>query len=255
MNRKPPPRNTVEDKDDRIRVCYKGKKFVIPRSEYTRSLTQEDHKRDGLVDQNTEKADASIECGTKLDSDLVETTTTTNFLNKFVNGFRETMEPSNTPNHAEKSSSVHNYALEDATESNASIVEDEPVRMVSFTECTETRTSQPGSSTTFAIPSSGCLNSRTSQESVGSLSELKSNMIALINQTIGELQSRQNVVVTQGGNDVGNVVSMHPGGDGSGVVPRIRNVDEIRQMKRDIKLRLLTEIEVVLMRLKDMERE
>ncbi|XP_055619434.1 uncharacterized protein LOC129764408 isoform X2 [Toxorhynchites rutilus septentrionalis] len=227
MNRKRPTWTVTEEDGDQMCILYKGKQFRMPRSEYTRKLTAEDHKPVGLASDIPEKVRAEYSFGSSyLRCHKTDPTETKQIETKFFNKF---MDDSNS--------------METVVERN--------LPMLSSSDCANTQ--EPKLKIT--VSSAESVNSRKSQETVETLSELKGRLVSIIDKTIYQLESQQDLAERES-RDSG---PMYPGGDGSSVAHRVQNfqllkTDSFTQTKREVRLKLFTEIETIVMRLKDMEK-
>ncbi|XP_058819658.1 uncharacterized protein LOC131682292 [Topomyia yanbarensis] len=145
------------------------------------------------------------------------------------------------------------YTLEDMVESKETVIElpipkkRSPENKASIGEFPEP---EPGkSSATLAVKSNESIDIKTCQEVAEKLCQLKSNVVSLIDQTINQFESEQQLE---------NAVPLHPSGDGSKQNHRIENLkilktDSFAQNKTEIRMKLYGEIEMAIGRLRDFE--
>ncbi|XP_058454373.1 uncharacterized protein LOC131432246 [Malaya genurostris] len=188
-------------------------------------------------------------------------------LDQYVNEFKKSMMKSTVPSPSnivtkeklnesapkEKPQIEHIYTLEDMVESKETVIE-LPVSKkrslessVSFVEFPKPESCK--SSATVAVKSIESFDPKTCQEVTEKLCQLKSNVVNLIDQTINQFESEQ---------QLGAGISLHPSGDGSKPNHRIENLkvlktDSFAQNKSEIRMRLYGEIEMAIGRLKDFE--
>ncbi|XP_055643606.1 uncharacterized protein LOC129779887 [Toxorhynchites rutilus septentrionalis] len=253
MNRDKPTWSVTEEDGDNLCILYKGKQFVMPRSDYTRKRTPEDHRRPGIASGAPEKMRAVYASdSSRLRRDTTDPAETkqieTKIFSKLIDELKGSPEqPPRFANNIRKSDLAPSYTLEDDSDSKETVVE-KNLPMVSSSECANTQEPK----LKIAFPSAESVNSRKPQET---LSELKGTLVHLIDKTIDQLESQQDLAKGESAaND-----PINPGGDGSRAAHRMQNfqllkTDSFAQTKREVRLKLFTEIETIVIRLKDMEK-
>lgn len=144
------------------------------------------------------------------------------------------------------------FTLENMVESKETVIEQPVTKKTSHPSAPEEQRLK--SSSTLGAASAESLQAQKSLEVTEKLFQLKSKVVNLIDQTINQIESEQDIT----GEGPSRTIPLHPSGDGSELDYRALNLqvletDSFARNRKEIRTKLYREIKTVLKRLEDLE--